>query len=379
MPSSPNGPCSTGKTTSLPCKPAPGRQATTRLPSARHTPSRADLDHRDLVAGGPQPVGDRRRRGQRDLVLGGAAAGRAPRRAPGSWSWPASIELVDVGSVVGVVGVVGVVVVVGAGRRRPGEAADHDRDGAALLERRSRRPGSAETTIPSLLWLVTSLVLLRDLEARRLQRAGRAAGRVSGDVGHLRGGRRLATTIVTVVPGGSLVSPPGLWLITLPAVRGRVVSVVVVATLKPALDSSSAGRRRPTGRRRPGPSPGAGPSRDEQRHAGAERHAGAGAGVGAGRLACGDRLELCCSTRATFSCALVERASWPRSRSSPDDRRHGRVAGPLGDGQRHGRALSALACPAGFSSDHDAGLLVGGDVEHLHREPGVLEHGPRRC
>ena len=109
VPSSPNGPCRTGNTTSRAEQPAGRATATPRRRRSRHAPSRSDLDRDDLVAAVAQPVADRRGGGERDVVLGRAAAAEHARRVRG---------LTDVVArrgrrCVGVVGVVGVVVVGG--------------------------------------------------------------------------------------------------------------------------------------------------------------------------------------------------------------------------------------------------------------------------
>ena len=103
MPSSPNGPCSTGKTTSIAGQAAPGRDRELGPPSERQTPSRPTSISTDLVPGLAQAGRDRRGRGERHLVLGRAAAPehRDPARAA---------QLVAVVGVVGVEVVVDVVV-----------------------------------------------------------------------------------------------------------------------------------------------------------------------------------------------------------------------------------------------------------------------------
>ncbi len=73
VPSSPNGPCRTGNTTSTPSSPRPGVTATTDAVAPPH-PVAAHLDRDRLVSGLGQPLADRRRRGERHLVLGGAAS-----------------------------------------------------------------------------------------------------------------------------------------------------------------------------------------------------------------------------------------------------------------------------------------------------------------
>ena len=73
VPSSPNGPCSAGNTTSAPARPRPGSSASTS-PSHLHTPVAVDLDLERVVAALAQPLANRRRRRERDLMLGRPAA-----------------------------------------------------------------------------------------------------------------------------------------------------------------------------------------------------------------------------------------------------------------------------------------------------------------
>ena len=103
VPSSPNGPCRIGSTTST-APSAAGRRrrrhragCATRLRQRRAGrqpggerpgPVPADLDHLGLVAGGVERLDDRTRRGKRDLVLARAAArehGHAQPRASRRW------------------------------------------------------------------------------------------------------------------------------------------------------------------------------------------------------------------------------------------------------------------------------------------------------
>ena len=74
MPSSPNGPCSTGNTASAPSSPRPGAQRQL-LAVVRHVPSRSSSTEQRLVAGRAQALAHRRAARERDLVLGRAPAG----------------------------------------------------------------------------------------------------------------------------------------------------------------------------------------------------------------------------------------------------------------------------------------------------------------
>jgi hypothetical protein len=97
--------------------------------------------------------------------------------------------------------------------------------------------GLCEMTVPSWFWLVTSLVLRATLNpaACSALAAPLAGSPTTGGTVLVVGAD--ATTIVTVVPTGSLVPALGLWLMTLPAVV--VVDVWVLAdTLKPAFSSA---------------------------------------------------------------------------------------------------------------------------------------------
>src|SRR3954453_15465272 len=74
VPSSPNGPWSTGNTQSAPSSPRPGSSAT-GSPSSDHVPSRAMR-----TAGPPWPGGGRAAGGPRGAPPGGARAPPPPRR-----------------------------------------------------------------------------------------------------------------------------------------------------------------------------------------------------------------------------------------------------------------------------------------------------------
>ena len=104
MPSSPNGPCRTGKATSAVEQAAGGAQLDL-VAVGEPAPVALDQDRDHLVARLAQAVGDRGARAQRHLVLARAPA--AQHRDPhqggpvvvvgrGSWSWwSAELELAD--------------------------------------------------------------------------------------------------------------------------------------------------------------------------------------------------------------------------------------------------------------------------------------------
>ena len=205
VPSSPNGPCSTGKTTSTSVSaPAatgrdgrrtsapsvsPARELARRRRAERPGAGAVDLDAHDVQ---PEPVerlGDAARRGDGDLVLaraaarehrdaaahGGGVCGGRPGvggrgRRVGASSWPSSRS-------------------VGVGRQssRPAcvhELADEERDRRALLER--PLAGSCASTRPSWLGSVTSCVSTVDLKPASSSSASRVGERVAGHVRHVR-------------------------------------------------------------------------------------------------------------------------------------------------------------------------------------------------
>ena len=82
MPSSPNGPCRTGKATSAPSRPAAGRSVDLPRRRASSAPSREIVTSTTSWPASRRPVGDRRAGAQRDVVLAGAAAARGRRPSP---------------------------------------------------------------------------------------------------------------------------------------------------------------------------------------------------------------------------------------------------------------------------------------------------------
>ena len=200
MPSSPNGPCSTGNTTSTPSRPPTGRHRHLGAVAAPH-PVAPDLD-RDRPRGrlravprGPTPRRQATPRARRS----------GPRRAPQHER--ASLLLLGVEVVpVGVVGVVVLVVVVGVG--------------ATYL------PTTIVTLVPFLAWVAAAGVWLRTTPfwlwfGHRLRlHGGREAGGAERGLGRAasscrprwersRSAGALATTRVTVEPVAAAFPPPG--------------------------------------------------------------------------------------------------------------------------------------------------------------------------
>ena len=131
VPSSPNGPCRTGKATSAPSSPRPGRERELlAVAAARCRRARASRRTTSWPASS-QAGGDALAAGQRDVVLRRAPARRARRRASGARAG------VGASSSSGVV----VVSVPGSGFSAGLEAADGDRHRRAALDLVAVGPG----------------------------------------------------------------------------------------------------------------------------------------------------------------------------------------------------------------------------------------------
>ena len=239
MPSSPNGPCSTGKATSAPSRPPPGRSASGSPSGPVQLPSRSSRRAATSWPAAATPGDARWRAGHaRDLVLGGAPAAQ-DGHPHGAVRLRCRASGVGVGSA-----------------PRGGRPSMTTREPGGTS---SPGAGSWATTMPSWAGIGDRLVAHGDRRSRRPPAPRCASASGTGLVvtsGTSTSGGAVATTIATVLPGATFVPAAGSCSSTTPCSASVVSRSVDVRHEPDGVERPLGGGLRGARRRRaPSPAP----------------------------------------------------------------------------------------------------------------------------